>query len=184
MSRRPERTPLDRYLDRICRRLWLVPARERRDTREELRQHLTTLAAHAARTVPAAEAMEDAMKKFGNPKEIGGELSRQHLRRRRWLSALLKTAAGAALTLTVLMVGYSTAMRGRYSRSGSKAFKKSTRPTRATQTRRCLTLTRSLPKTISLTRATFPTPALGTSRTRWTTRTMCTSPTATLCAKT
>ena len=107
MDRRPERAPLDCYLDRICRRLWLVPARERRDTREELRQHLEKMAAHAARTVEPTAAMEDAMEKFGDPKQIGSELSRQHLRRRRWLSALLKTAAGAALTLTVLMVGYS-----------------------------------------------------------------------------
>lgn len=107
MSERPERTPLDRYLDRICRRLWLVPARERRDTREELRQHLEKMAAHAARTVGPTAAMEDAMKKFGDPKQIGGELSRQHLRRRRWLSVLLKTAAGVSLTLLVLVVGYS-----------------------------------------------------------------------------
>ena len=107
MSRRPERTPLDGYLDRICRRLWLVPARERRETREELRQHLEKMAAHAARTVEPMAAMEDAMEKFGDPKEIGSELSRQHLRRRRGLSVLLKTAAGAALTLLIVTVGYS-----------------------------------------------------------------------------
>ena len=107
MSRRPERAPIDHYLDRICRRLWFVSARERRDTREELRQHLTALAVHAARTVSATEAMEDAMEKFGDPKQIAQDLSRQHLRRRRWLSALLKTAAGVGLTLLVLVVGYS-----------------------------------------------------------------------------
>ncbi len=107
MSRKPDPAPLDRYLDRICRRLWLVPARERRDTREELRQHLERLAAHAARTVSTAEAMEDAMKKFGDPKQIGSELSRQHLRRRRWLSMLLKTASCVALTLLVVTVGYT-----------------------------------------------------------------------------
>ena len=107
MDKKPERAPLDCYLDRICRRLWLVPARERRETREELRQHLTTLAAHAARTVSAAAAMEDAMQKFGDPKQIGGELSRQHLRRRRWLSALLKTVKVTALTLSIVTLGYS-----------------------------------------------------------------------------
>ena len=108
MDRRPERAPLDCYLDRICRRLWLVPARERRDTREELRQHLEKMAAHAARTVEPTAAMEDAMEKFGDPKEIGNELSKQHLRRRRWLSVLLKTAAGAALTLLIVTIGYSS----------------------------------------------------------------------------
>ena len=107
MSRGPERAPIDHYLDRICRRLWFVSARERRDTREELRQHLIALAVHAARTVSATEATEDAMEKFGDPKQIAHDLSRQHLRRRRWLSALLKTAAGVGLTLLVLVVGYS-----------------------------------------------------------------------------
>ena len=107
MNRRPERTPLDWYLDRICRRLWFTSARERRDTREELSQHLESMAAHATRTVSATEAMEDAMEKFGDPKQIAKDLSRQHLRRRRWLSALLKTAAGVGLTLLVLVVGYS-----------------------------------------------------------------------------
>jgi len=109
MSRQPERAPLDRYLDRICRRLWFASARERRETREELRQHLERLAAHAARIAPIAEAMEDAMRKFGDPKEIGGELSRQHLRRRRWLSALIKTvkvSALAALVLCLSLTGY------------------------------------------------------------------------------
>jgi len=107
MSRRPERAPLECYLDRICRRLWFVSARERRETREELHQHLETLAAHAARTVSTTEAMEEAMAKFGDPKQIARDLSRQHLRRRRWLSVLLKTTGGAALTLLTLMVGYS-----------------------------------------------------------------------------
>ena len=107
MGRRPECAPLDRYLDRICRRLWLVPARERRETREELRQHLEKMAAHAARTVEPTAAMEDAMEKFGDPKEIGNELSRQHLHRRRWLSVLIKTATGAALMLLTLTIGYS-----------------------------------------------------------------------------
>ena len=107
MSRKPDPAPLDRYLDRICRRLWLVPARERRDTREELRQHLERLAAHAARTAPMAEAMEDAMKKFGDPKQIGGELSWQHLRRRRWLVLLLRLTTGLALMLLTFVVGYS-----------------------------------------------------------------------------
>ena len=108
MGRRPECAPLDRYLDRICQRLWLVPAREWRETREELRQHLERLAAHAARTVEPTAAMEEAMEKFGDPKKIGNELSKQHLRRRRWLSVLLKTAAGAALTLLIVTIGYST----------------------------------------------------------------------------
>ncbi|MDQ2800114.1 MAG: permease prefix domain 1-containing protein, partial [Armatimonadota bacterium] len=107
MNSRPERPPLDRYLDQICRRLLFVSARERRETREELRQHLNTLAAHAARQVEPAKAMEEAMKKFGDPKEIGHELSKQHLRRRRWLSALLKTAMGTALTVLIVVFGYS-----------------------------------------------------------------------------
>lgn len=107
MNSRPERPPLERYLDQICRRLLFVSARERRETREELRQHLNTLAAHAARQVEPAKAMEEAMKKFGDPKEIGSELTKQHLRRRRWLSALLKTAMGAALAVLIGVVGYS-----------------------------------------------------------------------------
>jgi hypothetical protein len=107
MNSRPEPTPLDRYLDRICRRLLFVSARERREMREELRQHLESLAAHAARTVPTAKAMEEAMEKFGDPKQIAKDLSRQGLRRRRWLSTFLKTAAGAALTLLTLVIGYS-----------------------------------------------------------------------------
>jgi len=105
MSRRPERAPLDHYLDRICRRLWFASARERRETCEELRQHLTSLAAHAARTVSAAEAMEDAMDKFGDPKQIAQDLSRQHLRRRRWLSALIKTVKVSALAVLMLCLG-------------------------------------------------------------------------------
>lgn len=107
MSSRPEHSSLDRYLDRICRRLLFVSARERRETREELRQHLEMLAAHAARHVESTEAMEEAMEKFGDPQQIGSDLTRQHLRRRCWLSALLKMAAGAALTLLIAVVGYS-----------------------------------------------------------------------------
>ena len=107
MSSQPERASLDCYLDRICRRLWVVPARERRETREELRQHLESLAAQAARIGPPAQALEEAMKKFGDPKQIGSDLSRQGLRRRRWLSVLLKTAAGTALTLLIIVIGYS-----------------------------------------------------------------------------
>ncbi len=107
MSRRPERAPLDRYLDRICRRLLFVSARERRETREELRQHLESLAAHAARRVESTQAMEDAMEKFGDPKEIGNDLSRQHLRRRCWLAVLLRLTTGLALTLLTLVIGYS-----------------------------------------------------------------------------
>lgn len=105
MNSRPERAPLDRYLDRICRRLFFVSARERRETREELRQHLETLATHAARSVAPTQAMEEAMEKFGDPKEIGNELSRQHLRRRRWLAALLKTVKVSALVVLILCLG-------------------------------------------------------------------------------
>lgn len=105
MSERPERAPLDHYLDRICRRLWFASARERRETREELRQHLTALASHAARAAEPIEAMEDAMEKFGDPKQIAQDLSRQHLRRRRWLSALIKTVKVSALAALVLCLG-------------------------------------------------------------------------------
>jgi hypothetical protein len=107
MSSRPDSALLERYLDRICRRLWFVTPRERRETREELRQHLETLAAHAARRVGAKQAMEEAMEKFGDPKQIAKDLSRQHLRRRRWLRILLKTAGGLALTLLIGALGYS-----------------------------------------------------------------------------
>jgi hypothetical protein len=51
--------------------------------------------------------MEEAMEKFGDPKQIAKDLSRQHLRRRRWLSALLKTSMALALTLLTLVIGYS-----------------------------------------------------------------------------
>lgn len=105
MSSRPERAPLDHYLDRICRRLWFVSARERRETREELRQHLESLAAHAARHVEPRQAMEDAMEKFGDPKQIATDLSRQGLRRRRWLSALIKSVKVSALVVTALCLG-------------------------------------------------------------------------------
>lgn len=105
MSERPERAPLDHYLDRICRRLWFASARERQETREELRQHLESLAAHAARAVEPIEAMEDAMEKFGDPKQIAQALSRQHLRRRRWLSALIKTVKVSALAVLALCLG-------------------------------------------------------------------------------
>ncbi len=47
------------------------------------------------------------MKKFGDPQKIGKELSRQHLRRRRWLSVLLKTTLGLTLTLLTAALGYS-----------------------------------------------------------------------------
>ena len=107
MSSRLETALLERYLDRICRRLWFVTPRERRETREELRQHLETLAAHAARTVDTRQAMEEAMEKFGDPKQIGAELSRLSLRRRRWLRILLKTAGSLALTLLIGLLGYS-----------------------------------------------------------------------------
>ena len=107
MSRRPERAPLDHYLDRICRRLWFASAREKRETREELRQHLGSMAAHAARTAEPTSAMEDAMKKFGDPKEIGDDLSRQHLRRHRRLVLLFRLTTGLALLLLTLTLGYS-----------------------------------------------------------------------------
>lgn len=105
MNSRPERPPLERYLDQICRRLLFVSAHERRETREELRQHLEHLAAHAARRVEPAKAMEEAMKKFGDPKEIGTELSKQYLSRRRWLSALIKLVKVSALAIFVTCAG-------------------------------------------------------------------------------
>ncbi len=107
MSRPRKPPPLEHYLNQVCRRLWLLTPRERQETREELRQHLWALAAHAARFAEPQEALEEAMKKFGDPKQIGSELSRQHLRRRRWLSALLKTTLGLSLALITGILGYS-----------------------------------------------------------------------------
>jgi hypothetical protein len=74
---------VESYLDRLCRRMRLVPAREREDTRREMRGHLAALAAeHEAAGLPAAEARERAMREFGDPAEIGRDLARQNLRYR------------------------------------------------------------------------------------------------------
>jgi hypothetical protein len=75
VNNRPE---IERYLDRVQAKLWLLPRRHWSEIREELGAHLESLAAdYECAGLGAAEATAAAFKQFGKPAFIGHRLAYQ-----------------------------------------------------------------------------------------------------------
>jgi uncharacterized membrane protein len=67
--------PLDEFLDQLERPLHRLSVSERQEWREEARQHLVYLAeAHEELGASPDEALQAAMRQFGNPQRISREL--------------------------------------------------------------------------------------------------------------
>jgi hypothetical protein len=68
---------VEAYLDELERPLAHLPASERREWREEARQHLLSLAAaHEELGASPQEAVDAAVREFGDPGRIGRDLAR------------------------------------------------------------------------------------------------------------
>jgi hypothetical protein len=75
MNNQPE---IERYLDGVQAKLWLLPRRYRLEVREELRNHLESLAAdYECAGFGSAKAIQAAFKQFGKPAFIGHRLAYQ-----------------------------------------------------------------------------------------------------------
>jgi len=75
VNNRPE---IERYLDSVQAKLWLVARPYRSEIREELRNHLESLAAdYECAGFGSAEATQAAFKQFGKPDFIGRRLAYQ-----------------------------------------------------------------------------------------------------------
>jgi hypothetical protein len=91
-----ERDELSTFLDRVVRESRIDSARERAELRRELESHFADCA-------DSAEALREAIARFGSPAEVAGALARAH-RGRRFVRHLLRIAIAVSVSGAVALV--------------------------------------------------------------------------------